>query len=115
VYAQHCARCHGANAEGAADWQRPGADGNLPAPPHDDRGHTWRHSDGQLAEIIRDGQRDPFNTSPDLTMPAFRDELTDGEVAAVITYFKSLWSTEHRIFQEEQNQRIPAPMSGGGP
>src|SRR5581483_12367208 len=43
VYVQNCARCHGQNAEGAPNWQQPDALGNLPPPPHDDSGHTWRH------------------------------------------------------------------------
>jgi hypothetical protein len=34
------------------DWQQPDARGDLPAPPHDNAGHTWRHSDAQLSEII---------------------------------------------------------------
>ena len=50
-------------------------------------------------------------------MPPFSDRLTDEEIAAVIAYFKSLWSVEHRRFQEEQNRRPPMPMpspEGGG-
>lgn len=112
VYVQHCASCHGPNAEGAAYWQEPDERGNLPPPPHDDHGHTWRHPDAQLADIIRDGQRDPFNKTSELTMPPFKDRLSDDEIAAVIAYFKSLWSEEHRRFQEEQNRRPPVPMSG---
>jgi mono/diheme cytochrome c family protein len=40
LYAQHCASCHGANLEGQPDWQARKADGKMPAPPHDDSGHT---------------------------------------------------------------------------
>jgi mono/diheme cytochrome c family protein len=107
VYLNSCASCHGPNAEGAPNWTEPDASGNLPPPPHGDSGHTWRHSDAELARIIRNGQRDVFNESPELTMPAFAGRLTDEEIAAVIAYFKSLWSPEHRRFQEEQNQRPP--------
>ena len=109
VYVQNCARCHGQNAQGAPNWQQPDARGDLPPPPHDDSGHTWRHSDAQLAEIIQDGLRDRFNKTPELTMPSFKDQLTDAEIAAVIIYFKSLWSPAHRMYQEEQNQRPPMP------
>lgn len=113
VYVQYCASCHGANAEGARNWQQPDARGNLPPPPHDDTGHTWRHSDQQLAEIIRGGMRDQFNKTPELTMPPFGNQLSDQEIADVITYFKSLWSPEHRRFQEvetEQAARLtPSP------
>jgi mono/diheme cytochrome c family protein len=114
VYLLHCASCHGPDAEGALGWQQPDARGNLPPPPHDGSGHTWRHPDAQLAEIIREGQRDPFNSTPELTMPPFNDRLSDEEIAAVIAYFKSLWSPEDRRFQEEQNRRPPMPTPGGG-
>ena len=40
LYAENCASCHGANLEGQADWRSPGPDGRLPAPPHDETGHT---------------------------------------------------------------------------
>ena len=110
VYAQHCAGCHGANAQGAPNWQQPNARGNLPPPPHDDAGHTWRHSDQQLAQIVRDGLRDQFNKTPELTMPPFEQQLDNRAIDDVIAYFKSLWSTEHRQFQEEQNRRTPIPM-----
>jgi mono/diheme cytochrome c family protein len=109
VYLQHCTRCHGGNAEGAPHWQQPDAHGDMPAPPHNDTGHTWRHSDAQLAEIIRNGLRDPFNKTPELTMPPFKGPLTNTQIADVIVYFKSLWSAEHRAFQEEQNQRPAMP------
>lgn len=109
VYVQYCARCHGPNAEGAPNWQVPDARGDMPAPPHDDHGHTWRHSDAQLAEIIRNGLRDPFNKTSELTMPPFRAELTEAQVRDVIVYFKSLWSPEHRTYQEEQNHRPAMP------
>lgn len=111
AYLQNCASCHLPNAEGAPNWTRPDARGNLPPPPHDDCGHTWRHSDAELASIIRNGMRDIFNTTPELTMPPFKDRLTDEEIAAVIAYFKSLWSPERRLYQEEQNQRPAMPMA----
>ncbi len=57
VFGQHCASCHGAEAQGAPDWQRPDARGDLPAPPHDDTGHTWRHSDAQLSEKTRNSRK----------------------------------------------------------
>ncbi len=115
IYSQFCASCHGANAEGAPNWEQPDARGDLPAPPHDDSGHTWRHSDAQLGEIILDGLRDPFNKTPELTMPPFSGRLGDDDVGAVVTYFKSLWSPEHREFQEQQNRRpsVPLPNPGG--
>ena len=114
VYLQQCAVCHGASAEGAPHWQTPDARGDLPAPPHNDSGHTWRHSDAQLRQVVRNGLRDPFNKTPKLTMPPFtKNRLSDRDVDAVLMYFKSLWSTEHRIYQEEENHRPPMPAPGG--
>jgi len=115
IYVQQCASCHGQQAEGAPNWQQPDARGDLPPPPHNDSGHTWRHSDAQLADIIRNGLRDRFNKTPELTMPPFKDRLSDAEITAVITYFKSLWSPEHRAFQEEENRRPPMPTQRSGP
>ncbi len=110
VYLQNCAACHGAEAQGAPNWQQPNARGDLPAPPHDDSGHTWRHSDAELTGIIRNGMRDVFNKTPELTMPPFKDRLSDADIAAVIAYFKSLWSPEHRRYQEAQNEKGSTPM-----
>jgi len=101
---------------GAPDWQQPDARGDLPPPPHDDTGHTWRHADAQLTEIIRGGLRDQFNKTPELTMPPFQtDQLSEREISDVIAYFKRLWSAEHQQFQEEQNRRPPTPMLSPSP
>lgn len=105
VYLTNCAVCHGPNAEGSPGWQRPDAKGNLPPPPHDDSGHAWRHSDQQLKEVILNGLRHPFNKTPDLTMPPFNGKLSDQDVEAVITYFKSLWSDEHRRYQLDETTK----------
>src|SRR5581483_456610 len=61
VYETQCASCHGKRAQGAPDWREPDANGEMPAPPHDRVGHTWKHADGMLYRIVRDGWRDPFN------------------------------------------------------
>jgi hypothetical protein len=70
VYVEQCAACHGQNAEGQPNWKQPDTSGNMPAPPHDDSGHTWHHADGLLYEIIRDGFRDPLK-SPDSPLTSF--------------------------------------------
>ena len=47
LYQEYCASCHGADLEGQVGWRSAGEDGILPAPPHDETGHTWRiMSDG---------------------------------------------------------------------
>jgi mono/diheme cytochrome c family protein len=104
VYRQHCAVCHGPSAEGAPNWRVPGPDGFYPPPPHDDTGHTWHHPDRVLYEAIHDGLRDPLKPDSPLRMPAWGDKLREDEIRAVIEYFKSLWTVEHRQYQWERTQ-----------
>ena len=112
VYAQHCASCHGTKLEGQPNWRQRLPSGRMPAPPHDDSGHTWHHADGLLYEITRDGFRDPLKpTDSPLTMPAFGDKLSHAEIRAVITYFKNLWSEQSRLFQWEVTQQQPFPTA----
>jgi hypothetical protein len=40
LYVANCASCHGIDLEGQSNWRSPGPDGRLPAPPHDEIGHT---------------------------------------------------------------------------
>lgn len=115
VYRQSCASCHGENAEGAAGWQQADRNGELPAPPHNRDGHTWRHADGDLYEMIAKGWRDPFNTTNRLTMPAFEQTLPPEAIDAVIAYLKTLWTPEQRQFQLEKTQEaLPQRDSNNG-
>lgn len=107
IYEQHCASCHGANAEGAPNWQERDAKGELPAPPHNAEGHTWRHSDAQLHEMVSKGWRDPFNKTKRLTMPAFGETLSPEQIYQVIDYLKMLWTPEERQFQSEESRDHP--------
>ncbi|WP_425436104.1 c-type cytochrome [Noviherbaspirillum humi] len=103
LYAAHCAACHGANLEGQPDWRQRLPDGRLPAPPHDDSGHTWHHPDVQLIDIVKNGLV-PGRTAPEgyvSNMPAFGNRLTDQEIVAVLAYIKSSWSPEMRQLQED--------------
>lgn len=111
VYQATCAVCHGANAEGALNWLTPDATGNFPPPPHDDNGHTWHHSDRVLYEMIRDGMSDPLRPNSPVRMPSFGNRLSDAEIRAIIVYFQSLWSPEHREYQWEQtvDDFLPTP------
>ena len=92
VYSEYCARCHGADGEGQANWQQPNPDGTWLAPPHNDTGHTWHHPDAQLLMTINDGRNQ---------MPAFRDTLTPAQQAAVLAYIKTFWSKDHRAVQAD--------------
>jgi len=104
VYQKYCASCHGVRAQGEPNWEAPNAKGELPAPPHDAEGHTWKHSDEMLYRMTSEGWRDPFNKTERLTMPPFREQLSPQEMRNVIIYLKTLWTEEQRQFQWEETQ-----------
>lgn len=94
VYAQHCAACHGAKLEGQPDWRKRLPNGRLPAPPHDESGHTWHHPDRMLFEITRSGLVPPYAPKDyESDMPAFRGKLSDEDIWAVLAYIKSHWTS----------------------
>lgn len=107
LYQKHCAACHGIKGEGAPNWQKPDEHGELPPPPHGPDGHTWRHSDAMLHQMISEGWRDHFNKTKRLTMPAFGEVLSPEEIRSVIIYLKTLWIVKQRRFQWQESKRQP--------
>lgn len=105
VYAANCASCHGAALEGQSDWQSPGADGRLPAPPHNEAGHTWHHSDEQLLSIIRRGTAAVVGGDYQSNMPGFAEVLSDAESVAVLDYIKSTWPKREADYQRQISSR----------
>lgn len=98
-YEQTCAACHGLDGQGQfpeAPYE-PDATGRLGAPPHNEAGHTWHHTDELLLRYITEGGfADPTNF---YVMPRF-DALYDREKAAlIIAYIKTMWTEEQRIMQ----------------
>ena len=63
VYAENCASCHGIALEGQANWRQRDADGYLLAPPHDETGHTWHHSDTYLFLMTKYGIEEMIGNS----------------------------------------------------
>jgi len=106
LYASHCAACHGTALEGQPGWRHRRADGRLPAPPHDETGHTWHHPDFVLFDMTRNGMV-PGRTAPEgyeSDMPAYAGILSDEEIISVLAYIKSNWSAEILALQEEVNR-----------
>ena len=99
VYEQSCASCHGANLEGQPDWRVRKADGTLPAPPHDETGHTWHHDDNQLFQITKWGTAAAVGGDYETEMRGFGDELDDAEIWAVLAYIKSRWPDDIQAAQ----------------
>ena len=100
LYAETCASCHGVNLEGQPDWKRRLESGRMPAPPHDETGHTWHHSDQDLFTITKRGV-EAVVPGYESDMPAFEGVLTDEQIRAILAYIKSTWPERQRAFQAE--------------
>ena len=95
IYGAQCAACHGANLQGEVpDWRVPKADGLLPAPPHDESGHTWHHADALLVDITMRGTAAVVGGGYESAMPGFAGVLSEDEVLAVLAFIKSTWPAE---------------------
>lgn len=94
LYEQHCAACHGVSMAGQPNWRQRMANGRLPAPPHDDSGHTWHHSDQVLLNITLNGLVPGITAPPGYQsdMPAYRDILSEQQARAILAYIKTFWS-----------------------
>ncbi|MAB08935.1 MAG: cytochrome C [Rhodobacteraceae bacterium] len=107
LYAENCASCHGAELEGEPDWRSPGPDGRLPAPPHDETGHTWHHPDSVLFDYTKLGgealmaQR---GMDFDSGMPGFGDRLTDQQIRNILGYIRSTWPEDLKQAQAERTK-----------
>lgn len=94
VFAENCAVCHGAEAQGTAgDWREKLDDGSFPPPPLNGSAHAWHHPQEILLRVIDYGGQAMGGK-----MPAFIDVLEDSEKLAAIAYFQNFWSDE--IYQQ---------------
>lgn len=105
VYQDNCANCHGAKLEGQPDWRNPGVSGRFPAPPHDETGHTWHHSDKHLLTIITEGTAAVVGGGYQSDMPGFGEALTSAEIEAVLDYIKSTWPQREAEYQRRISNR----------
>jgi mono/diheme cytochrome c family protein len=92
LYAANCQVCHGDSN---------GAGGRGGAPIHNDRGHTWHHTDAQLRGWVLNGKLGSRSAG----MPALGDKLTEPEVDAILTFIRSWWTTEQRDSQAHVSER----------
>jgi len=100
LYREYCGSCHGVNLEGQPSWKIRNDDGRLPAPPHDDTGHTWHHPDAHLFRVVKLGLQPPLvPVGYESDMPAFGGILSDDEIWAVLSFIKSTWTEKSADFQ----------------
>jgi len=102
IYMRFCSLCHGRNLEGQPMWHAPKEDGKMPAPPHDETGHTWHHADIVLFNITKFGLVPPH--APEgyqSDMPSWKETLSDEDIWAVLAFIKSRWPEENQAFQQK--------------
>ncbi len=93
LFQQHCAACHGNQAQGkTANWKQRLPDGSFPPPPLNGTAHAWHHPMNILRSTVYRGGI-PLGGK----MPGFGDKLQPEEIDAVIAYFQSFWND--RIYQ----------------
>jgi mono/diheme cytochrome c family protein len=108
-YAAQCASCHGIDLKGQPNWKQRGADGKMPAPPHDASGHTWHHPDGMLFAVTKFG---PTRISGQPSaMPGYEGILSDEQIIATLSYIKSVWPQEIRQRHDAMNAQRRAKQT----
>lgn len=107
LYAENCASCHGDNLEGQPNWRIADEDGVLPAPPHDETGHTWHHSNADLFNYTKLGGAKALAqmgvTGFPSGMPGFADDLSDGQIWDILAFIASTWPERQAEIQAGRN------------
>lgn len=106
IYTAECAACHGVRLEGQPNWRSRLANGSLPAPPHDETGHTWHHPDQLLFDITKHGGAKNAPAGFVSGMPAFGGKLADRDIWAALAYIKSRWPEPVRQRQTMISERV---------
>lgn len=86
TYATRCASCHGADGKGQPEWMPPlaGATSALAKESASAINITLNGSQRIVAAGVPDAYR----------MPAFREQLSDAEIAEVLTYVRGTWGNQ---------------------
>lgn len=104
VYRTQCTSCHGERLEGQPNWRQRDENDLLPAPPHDESGHTWHHTDEVLFRLTKYGVGhaigDPNYKS---AMPAYEKTLSDEQIIAVLSWIKAQWPAPIRAKHDQIN------------
>lgn len=94
LFHEHCAECHGENAQGQ-NLKNPyggfDSQGERIAPALDGTAHSWHHSPKLLLRYIQQGSID--KSSP---MPSYAKILSKKESLSIIAYYQSLWPEDIR-------------------
>jgi mono/diheme cytochrome c family protein len=92
LFEEHCAQCHGPQAQGHPDWQTPSDGSFAAAPPLNGTGNDWKRSRVELAATIRNGVRRKSDNVD--VMPAWKGRLSDQDAEDMLNWMQSLWPAE---------------------
>lgn len=109
LFEQHCALCHGPQAQGHPDWQTPSNGSFAAAPPLDGTGNDWKRSRAELAGAIQNGIK--RKSDNEMVMPAWKGRLKDQDVEDVINWLQSLWPAEVYEAWSKTQVNAAAPKS----
>lgn len=87
LYQEHCAQCHGPEAQGHPDWQNPQV---VAAPPLNGSGNEWKRRKQDMIAIIRNGA----TRHGEPVMPAWKGRLSDQDIEDIIAWYQALWPAE---------------------
>jgi len=86
LFGRYCARCHGAEAQGAANWHQRDAQGKFLPPPLNGTGHAWHHPRKLLVTTVQQGTADRGGG-----MPAFGEALEEADINRILDWLVSRW------------------------
>lgn len=87
LFQEHCAQCHGPEAQGHPDWRNPQV---VAAPPLNGSGNAWKRNKQNLVAVIKNG----VNRQGEPVMPAWKGRLSDQEIEDIISWFQALWPAD---------------------
>ena len=94
IFAARCATCHQANGQGAA-----------PFPPLAGNADVTASDTSNIIGIVLNGKTGPITINGKQysgAMPAWRGQLSDAEIAAVLTYVRSAWTNKAAAVSADQ-------------
>jgi mono/diheme cytochrome c family protein len=92
LFGEHCALCHGPQAQGHPDWQTPSDGQFAAAPPLNGTGNDWKRSRAELAAVIKNGVRRKSDNVE--VMPAWKKRMNERDVDDLLNWLQSLWPPE---------------------
>ncbi|MCR4301058.1 MAG: cytochrome c [Sulfuricaulis sp.] len=99
LFQEHCALCHGPEAQGHPDWRNPKV---VAAPPLNGTGNEWKRRKQNMIAIIKDGAK----RNGDPVMPGWKGRLNDQEIEDIIGWYQALWPAE--VYERWRKANAPA-------